>query len=73
MKREIIWRLTETQKALIMRAVLHCPTQIGEGAEELEEYWAHSKALELELEQLGHGGEGLWWYLHHNTKRRKKR
>jgi hypothetical protein len=72
-KRTIVWRLTETQKELILRAVLHCPCEIGEGATEHEEHHAQLRKSEEELAKLGWGGEGLWNFLNHNTKRLARR
>ena len=73
MKREIIWRLTETQKELILRAVLHCSCEVGMGETEHQEHHAQLRKSEQELGELGWGGEGLWWYLNNNTKRRARR
>lgn len=72
MKRTIEWRLTETQKELILRAVLHCPCEIGEGATEHEGHHAQLRKSEEELEQLGWVSGSLWEYLNGDTRRKAR-
>ena len=71
-KREILWRLTEAQKEAILRAILFCPTQVGDGDEELQRHRANSALVAAELEQLGYSDGSLWWYLDSDTRRKAK-
>lgn len=73
MRRTIVWRLTEAQKQLILRAVLHCPCEIGEGETEHEEHHALLRRSEEELRELGWAGESLWSFLRDDTKRLARR
>jgi hypothetical protein len=71
-KREIVWRLTEAQKEAILRAIIFCPTQVGDGDEELQRHRANSALVAAELEQLGYSDGSLWWYLDSDTRRKAK-
>lgn len=72
MRRTIVWRLTEAQKEAILRAVIFCPTQVGDGDEELQQHRANSALVAAELEQLGYSDESLWWYLSSDTRRKAR-
>jgi hypothetical protein len=71
MRRTIEWRLTEAQKKAILRAIIHCPTDVGDGDEELQTHRANRAQVEAELEKLG-WSDSLWEYLYADTRRKAK-
>ena len=72
MRRTIEWRLTEAQKEAILRAIIFCPTQVGDGDEELQRHRANSAQVSAELEKLGWSEGSLWEYLNGDTRRKAK-
>ncbi len=66
MNNTIEWRVTQAQKELILRAILNCPTDVGNGVEETARHRVVSSQVQTELEELGH--EGLWWFLNGDTR-----
>ena len=72
MKRTIEWRLTEAQKKAILRALIYCPTDVGDGDEELQAHRANRAQVNAELEKLGWSDGSFWEYLNGDTHRKAK-